>query len=241
MRLHASVTFTPIDVRTLRATFPALADLWRATRFEQGAVVTPDGTRKGGVTVVAGTHPQPGTRYRIETQGPHEVATSFVDVVADDMRAVRLRLEQSDGAVVTTIDVRGPLDPTDVAVDGVIATTAPWPVGGTTTLHADVVLTDPHVQVDVRHPRLQAAADVALDEQSASATITLRLGLRGLFRPLGTLGLFFARPFLQRRLDAAMASLASAVDNFNRSVADHGGANALARQVLTDFLNEVRS
>jgi hypothetical protein len=65
LRMRAQADVNAIDVRPFIAALPVLVRRWRALRFEQGVFIDANGRPREGLRVERGSHPLPGTSYRV--------------------------------------------------------------------------------------------------------------------------------------------------------------------------------
>jgi hypothetical protein len=257
VQFRSSATTAPVDLPALVAALPALAARWRALKFESGVLTLDDGTRRPGLTLEAGTHPLPGTRYRVVApSGDHEsVDTWLVDLADDDSTRIRVRIANVDGRRQGQVELRHPLEPERVDATCVVDGAGGWLTQGTLTIDARVDLarleraraSHPQAEIVIRHRHLRGRTEIALEKSSPRRwTTTVLVSLRGagVLRPAVALASPLLRRTVKKELDGITSALPARVDAFNKEMADRFGDPAppdrIADGLLQDFLNELR-
>jgi hypothetical protein len=251
VRFRLSLTSKPVDIATLVAVVPALADKWRAVAFADGAAVV-NGSPTDRLTVVNGVHPLPGAQYRVRVSGPEQ--TWLADVIRDAPDALQFRLTEREHEQTIEVTVCRPSAPDELDVTATIEGQGGWWTPGRLSfaLSADLAaLESPHpsqpqVRAEMSHPRLRAHLTLALDaSQRDDWTVTLDGAMRGrgLARPIVAAASPVLQVLLRRYAKRWANDFAARVDEFNRTLAAHFGSPAspdkIAEAVLRDFLATV--
>ena len=263
IRIGAQVSLSAIDVRTLAAVLPALARRWRGLRFEQGVYVSATGQRREGLRIEQGSHPRPGTRYLLMFDPAHSSepqdegvgdepvpAKTLVELLADDIHRIRIRVRRVGGPDVVEAELRRPYRPEGITVD--VAGTVPggWPAGGPFAVEAGIAVDQmpptqsrgPQLVVEARHGRAQGRADVAIREADAgfwTVDVAIRARGRGVARPMVAILTPFLRRYAQRGLDAFIGRLPEEIDQFNQELREEFGPSPDPEQVADKVLNDL--
>lgn len=175
-----------------------------------GRLITADGRTLDGLQVVGGTHPRPGTSYRVVTRT--DFAKYDAELVADDAHLFQLGVEGHGSPVQVSCTLPEPHQPTrlDFALSGHIEEMRP--IRGAITGSAKIALTElpparggkPQLTAEFRHRyaagRLAVTVTQDADDQWL-AMVDVRLRFRGVFLLATPFSAFF-RTKLQRELDA---------------------------------------
>jgi hypothetical protein len=268
VRLRASVASAAIDVRPFVAALPAVATRWRALRFEDGVVVTDDGTRKEGLAVASGSHPLAGTTYRValpmtepktvdpvdgETRreqmarawgrGPSpSVSTCLVELAKDDARQVVIRAEDAAGVWVADVDVHHPARPDAADVAVVVHATGGWLTRGPVEVTAHLDVGALRVDVTVRHRHAKGRATLAVDAAVAgewTSSFDIMGRGRGVLRPVVAVASPFVRGALNRKLASLLRHDGPRVARLNEQIADEFGAPADPEEIAAAVMKEL--
>ncbi|MEV0733040.1 hypothetical protein [Polymorphospora sp. NPDC050346] len=259
-KLSGRVTVDAVDPRPYLAALPALLTGWRALRFDDGVAIHPrTGEPHAGLAVVRGSHPYPGTVYRLlvpeeQTGQPgHDLGTAVkyrpvrLELLADEHHRAAFAVRDEAGAADVRVTVERPDRPGPVEVVAEVRD----PSGGNRFTRGAALVRvrlatdrlpphggqEPQLVATVEHPRGRGRAELGVTGgRSWTVAGSVTAGGRGLMRPaVGLLWVFLRRP-ARRRLDAFLAALPGQVAEAHRESVARWGPHPDPEQIATDLL-----
>jgi hypothetical protein len=208
-RLAGQINVDTVDVRAFVATLPALLTSWRQLRFDEGRGRHPaSGQRWEGIQVISGTHPYPGTVYRLvfqresapqptspepfEGREPPETThhVVLVELRADEYSRTSFSVREDAGSGWAEVEIERPDLPG--AVDLVIELPGPadriWLARGRVVSQVRITTDrllpaegpEPQLVARLTHPRARARVETRLAAAGRGAwTLTMQIEAGG--------------------------------------------------------------